>query len=239
MWSSLFVIVGSALAVTTVAAYASSIYLHRAMAHRALTLHPIADHVCRAIIWLAVGVSRQEWAAVHRKHHTFTDVPGDPHSPWIFGFWRVQFGNLFYYLREARKPEVIAKFASDLPPDRWDRMIYTRKWAGMIVGTGGLMLLIGWWQGLVASAIHGVVLALVLTPLINGLAHWHGEQRFPNTARNIRWLVWVTAGESLHNNHHARPRSAKTSMAPGEFDPAWSVIRGLQRIGMVTSVRRE
>ncbi|HTY77602.1 MAG TPA: fatty acid desaturase [Candidatus Bathyarchaeia archaeon] len=238
MWSTWLLIVGSAVAVTAVAAYTSSIYLHRAMAHRALTLHPVADHLCRTIIWLTVGVNRQQWAAVHRKHHTFTDVPGDPHSPMIFGFWRVQFGNFIYYLREARRPEVVQKFASDLPPDRWDRWIYTRTWAGVVVGTGTIMLLLGWWQGLLVSAIHGVVLTLVLTPLINGLAHWHGEQPYENSARNIPWLVWVTAGESLHNNHHARPRSAKTSMAPGEFDPGWSVIQFLQRIGMVTSVRR-
>lgn len=236
-WGTAVLIVGTGLAVTTVAAFASSIYLHRAMAHRALRVHPVADHVFRALIWLMVGVSRQQWVAVHRKHHTFTDVPGDPHSPRLVGFWHVQFGNFYYYLREARRPEVVATWAPDLPPDRWDRAIYGRHWLGLVVGTGTLMLVLGWWQGLLASAVHGVVLALVITPLINGLAHWHGAQRFDNSAHNIGWLAWITVGESLHNNHHANPRSAKLSMAPGEIDPGWWVIRGLERVGMVTTIR--
>jgi len=239
MWGSMLVIIGSVLIVTTVSVFATSIYLHRALAHRSLVVHPVADHVFRFIIWVMVGVSRREWVAVHRKHHTFTDVPGDPHSPRLVGLWRVQLGNFVYYLREARKPEVLETWAADLPPDRWDRMIYTRHWLGAIVGIGSLMVLIGWWQGLVASMIHGVLLTLVLAPIVNGLCHWHGQQNFENTAHNIGWLTWVTAGESLHNNHHGRPRSSKFSVGPGEFDPAWPVIQGLERIGMVTSVRRD
>ena len=235
----MLVIVGAALAVTTVSVFATSIYLHRAITHRALTVHPVADHAFRIIVWLMVGVSRQQWAAVHRKHHTFTDVPGDPHSPLLLGFWRIQLGNFLYYLREARRPEVLATWAPDLAPDRWDRLVYTRHWAGVVVGTGLLMLLLGWWQGLIASTIHAVLLTFVLAPLVNGLAHWHGQQTFDNTARNIPWLALATVGESLHNNHHARPRSPKFSVAPGELDPAWWIILGLRRIGLVTSIRQD
>jgi stearoyl-CoA desaturase (delta-9 desaturase) len=25
------------------------------------------------------------WAAIHRRHHAFTDRPGDPHSPYRYG----------------------------------------------------------------------------------------------------------------------------------------------------------
>jgi len=41
--------------------------------------------------------------AVHRKHHAFTDEEGDPHSPKIEGFWQVQLGNVFYYVRENQE----------------------------------------------------------------------------------------------------------------------------------------
>jgi stearoyl-CoA desaturase (Delta-9 desaturase) len=36
--------------------------------------------------WL-LGVRRRvlSWAASHRRHHAFTDVPGDPHSPHLSG----------------------------------------------------------------------------------------------------------------------------------------------------------
>jgi hypothetical protein len=43
-------------------------------------------------------------------------------------------------------------------------------------------------------------------------------------------LALITFGEGLHNNHHARPASAKLSAFRGEFDPAWPVIRLLQKI---------
>src|SRR2546422_4997307 len=35
----------------------------------------------RTVLWLTTGQLRQEWVAVHRKHHAFTDREGDPHSP--------------------------------------------------------------------------------------------------------------------------------------------------------------
>lgn len=74
-----------ALALTQMAAIATSIYLHRALAHRALVVHPWADVVFRGLLWLTTGQRRQGWVAVHRKHHTFTDRPGDPHSPRLLG----------------------------------------------------------------------------------------------------------------------------------------------------------
>ena len=62
--------------------------------------------------------------AVHRKHHAFTDKEGDPHSPLILGFWKVQLGNVFYYVREARNPETITRWARDIKDDVWDRLMF-------------------------------------------------------------------------------------------------------------------
>jgi stearoyl-CoA desaturase (delta-9 desaturase) len=47
-------------------------------------------------------------------------------------------------------------------------------------------------------------------------------------------LATVTGGESLHNNHHAHPRSPRFSMRRREFDPSWLVIRVLAAVGLVT-----
>jgi stearoyl-CoA desaturase (delta-9 desaturase) len=43
----------------------------------------------------------------------------------------------------------------------------------------------------------------------------------------------VTGGESLHNNHHAYPRSAKFSVRRWEFDPSWIIIRALAAVGLL------
>jgi stearoyl-CoA desaturase (delta-9 desaturase) len=159
------------------------------------------------MLWLTTGQNRREWVAVHRKHHTFTDQEGDPHSPRLFGLWRVQLWNVYYYIREAHNPETLRTFAPDITQDWWDRTIFSWGLSGLGLGIGVLCLTPGVWPGLAAWLVHGPVCVFVVTPLINGFGHRRGAQNFSNTAYNWRALAWVTAGESLHNNHHAHPRA--------------------------------
>src|SRR5204862_6882450 len=125
----------AAVALTQTAVIATSMYLHRALAHRSVTVHPIAELVLRTVLWLTTGQNRREWVAVHRKHHAFTDRAGDPHSPRLRGLWRIQFLNVYYYLREARNPETLRRFAADIPEDRMERAVFSRGWVGLGVGT--------------------------------------------------------------------------------------------------------
>ena len=171
---------------------------------------------------------------MHRKHHTFTDREGAPHSPQLLGFWRVQLFNVYYYAREARKADTLRRFAPDVVEDRLDRLIFSHGWTGLALATVGLCLALGVWAGVVTMLLHALLYVFVLAPLINGLGHWHGRQPFRNSAYNIRLLSWVTGGESLHNNHHAHPRAAKFSMSAREFDPSWTVICVLAVLRVVT-----
>jgi len=199
-------------------------------------VHPVADVVFRAILWLTTGQRRREWVAVHRKHHAFTDRTGDPHSPRLIGFWRLQLLNAYYYAREARNPETLAKFAPDIPEDGLDRAVFSRGWVGPFVGIALLCLLLGFWAGLVSAAVHAVLYVLVLAPLINVLGHWRGVKNYENTAYNWPSLSWLTGGESLHNNHHAHPRAPKFSVRRFEFDPSWLLIRALSAVRLVVIV---
>lgn len=226
-------VVIAAVLVTQATVLATTIYLHRGLAHRALAVHPAIDLLFRTLLWLSSGMSRQEWVAVHRKHHAFTDREGDPHSPLVHGFWKVQLFNFYYYVREARDPETVRKFAPDLAPDRLDRALFVRGWTGLAGGTLILMLTLGFWRGGLAMLLHGFLYVFVLSPSINGLGHWWGAQNFANTAYNSRVLAWFTGGESLHNNHHAHPRSPKFSAGRLEFDPSWPVIRALAALRMI------
>ena len=92
-----------------------------------------------------------------------------------------------------------------------------------------LVLLMGFGPGLVALATLAVVY-LVLNAAINGAGHTFGYKSFANDATNLRLLALITFGEGLHNNHHARPASAKLSAFRGEYDPAWPVVRLLERL---------
>jgi stearoyl-CoA desaturase (delta-9 desaturase) len=172
-----------------VAVIATSIYLHRAVAHRSLTLHPLADVIFRAALWLTTGQSRQQRVAVHRKHHTFTDREGDPHRPRLLGFWRVQLFNVAYYMREARNPETLETFAPDLRSDRLDRVLFSHGVLGLGVGLSVLCTLIGLGPGLAAGLLHAGLDVFVLAPLINAArGHWRGARNFDNTASN--WRLW-------------------------------------------------
>src|SRR2546422_5030227 len=109
------------IALTQTAVFATSVYLHRTLAHRALTVRPFADVLFRTVLWLTTGQRRQEWVAVHRKHHAFTDREGDPHSPRLLGLWRVPPPNPLFYQRGTADPPTIKKFPPDPPPRRTER----------------------------------------------------------------------------------------------------------------------
>lgn len=236
MSRQILIIAITSILLSQIATFATSIYLHRALAHRSLSLRTSMDVLFRMVLWLLTGQNRQEWVAVHRKHHTFTDREGDPHSPMLLGFWKVQLGNVYYYIREARNPETLERFAPDLGPDAWDRWLFSWGWAGLGIATATLGLTLGWWQGPVAMLGHGLLFVFVIAPLINGVGHWAGAQNFGNTAYNSRVLACMTGGESLHNNHHAFPRAPKFGLRRSELDPSWLVIRALEAVGLVAVV---
>jgi hypothetical protein len=159
-------------------------------------------------LWLTTGQCTKEWVAVHRKHHAFTDEEGDPHSPAIEGFWKVQLGNVYYYIREAKKTDVLERYARDIEEGWWDRQVFKRGLLGLFLGTMSLCVvfaaflgLAGVWWALLAAGTHAVMYVFVLSSSINGLCHRVGYKNFDNTATNIRLIALLTGGEGLHNNH--------------------------------------
>lgn len=229
MFRSLPAAVLVSLVVTQIAIFTTTIYLHRALAHRAVTLSPGVARLCRIVTWTSTGIRPRQWVAVHRKHHAHTDTEGDPHSPVLLGYAKVQFGNALLY-RRAITRETVARYARDLPADRWDRALFDHALLGLAIGVGGLCVLFGPWLGLAAGALHAASYLLLLAA-VNAIGHTWGRRPSPNRATNLQWLAWLTAGEGLHNNHHAAPTSARLSLAAGQFDPGWWVIAALRRLG--------
>jgi stearoyl-CoA desaturase (delta-9 desaturase) len=176
---------------------ATTVYLHRTVTHRALRLHPLAEWWFKFTNWISTGVDPAVWAAVHRKHHAYSDAEiapdrRDPHSPWLEGFWHIQLGNVWYYLTELRKhPETLTLFARDILSQRgWcDRHFFRRGWMGLLAGTVLLWLVVGvqsWLGnstapeavldgilvGSLAAGIHAVTFVFLLNPSVNALCHW-------------------------------------------------------------------
>ena len=112
------------LAVTILANVCTTVYLHRALAHPALTLAPPVVFVFRVLTWLTTGIQPQQWVAVHRKHHAFTGKEGDPHPAELVGWKTVQLKNVAMYRREARNEVTVARYAKDINEDAWDRRLF-------------------------------------------------------------------------------------------------------------------
>lgn len=229
------VVLGLAVAfvLTQIAAYVTTVYLHRALTHRAMDLQPWFGGVFKAVLWMVTGIRTRQWVAVHRKHHAFTDQEEDPHSPAQLGWVRVQLGNLFLYRKVAKDEAVVRRYARDLPRTRADALLFDHAVLGLGVGVGLLVLLFGWKVAAIAGVAHFVGY-IGMSGAINAVAHTFGKRPYDNSATNLQWLAFLSAGEGLHNNHHAAPTSARFSLHPREYDPAWPSIRLFRSLGLVT-----
>ncbi len=218
---------------TQIANVATTVYLHRALAHRAVTVSTPLAVIFRVTIWLLTGIRPRQWAAVHRKHHAFTDEEADPHSPAQLGWVRVQMTNVHLYRRVARDDEQVTRYARDLPPTRLDRLLLDHALVGLSLAALCLVAVLGWWGGFIAFGTH-VVLYLSLSAAVNAVAHTFGTRPYENSATNVRWLAFLTCGEGFHNNHHAAPTSARFALDRSQVDFGWWVIGVARRFGHAT-----
>ncbi|HMC38455.1 MAG TPA: fatty acid desaturase [Acidimicrobiales bacterium] len=233
--TNIIVAVAVGLATCQIGILFTTVFLHRTLSHRAITMSPGLRFACRFIVWISTGIRPRQWVGVHRRHHAFTDVAGDPHSPAIDGFARVQVGNVVLYRKAARDGTTVEKYAKDLPPDRWDRVLFDHALLGLGLGVAGLYFAFGmnWEMTAIAAAVHTVTY-LGLNSAVNAVGHTYGRRPFEGLATNSQWLAWLTAGEGLHSNHHAAPTSARLSFARREIDPGWWFVAAARRLRWLT-----
>ncbi|NVK30233.1 MAG: fatty acid desaturase, partial [Gammaproteobacteria bacterium] len=216
-----------------------TIYLHRAMAHRALDLHPAVSHFFRFWLWLTTGMVTVQWVAIHRKHHAHCETDEDPHSPQVLGLRRVFFQGAELYQDAAKRPEIMEKYGRGCPNDWLERTVYSRfPWLGISALLVIEFALMGMW-GVSVFAVQMMCIPLLAAGVINGVGHYWGYRNYEcnDAATNVSPWGIVIVGEELHNNHHAYPSSAKFALRPWEFDLGWMYIRALQAIGLA-KVRR-
>jgi stearoyl-CoA desaturase (delta-9 desaturase) len=220
-----------------------TLYLHRDQSHGGLMLHPVLRHFFRFWLWFSSGTVTRQWVAVHRRHHAFADLPGDPHSPAVFGLKRVLLEGYELYAEAARDPKILANYGRGTPDDWLEHNLYGRF---SKVGISLFVVLQLVMFGVPAILMLGV--QLIAQPflgagVINGLGHRVGYRSFeiPNAATNI--LPWgvLIGGEELHNNHHAFPSSPRFAVQAWEIDMGWLFIclfraLGLARVGNLAPI---
>ena len=215
------------LIVTHITIVSVTLFLHRAQAHKAVTFHPILEHFFRAWLWLTTGMITKQWVAIHRKHHRFSDVDGDPHSPVVYGIKNIFLRGVYYYYQAAKDPSVLFGYGKGTPNDWIERKVYTPySRYGILIMLAVNVLLFGW-AGFLIWGIQMLWIPFWAAGVINGIGHWwgyrNGETR--DHSKNILPIgAWI-GGEELHNNHHLSPASAKFSRRWFEFDIGWLYLK--------------
>ncbi|WP_371520456.1 acyl-CoA desaturase [Kitasatospora sp. NBC_01300] len=241
-----------ALVLYVVTGLGVTVGFHRGLAHRGFTPRPGVG------VALAVAGSTSfqgnviAWVATHRRHHAFTDRPGDPHSPFRYGtslrgqlrgLAHAHVGWLF-----AGTVTSAERYAPDLLADRRMRAV-SRAFPVLCAVSLALPFGAGW---LIGTTLHDALTALLwgglvrvallqhVTWSVNSLCHMIGNRPFRtrryDRATNLWPLALLSFGESWHNTHHAHPTCARHGVDRRQLDPSAAAIRLLERVGWITDV---
>lgn len=243
--------VALALVFYVITAIGITVGYHRYFTHRSFRSGRGVKIALALMGSLALEGGLNQWVADHRKHHKYSDAPGDPHSPWRFGTSRravargLLYAHMGWLLDENDTP--VDKYAPDIMADN-DLQTISR-WFPAVVATtlllpavlGGLLtwswagaLTALFWAGLVRVAlVHHV------TWSINSICHVFGNRPFESRdlSSNVWWLAVPSLGESWHSLHHAEPTAARHGVLKGQIDPSAGIIRTLEALHLATDVK--
>jgi stearoyl-CoA desaturase (delta-9 desaturase) len=249
-WQDLLV-----LAITyTLSGLGVTVGFHRLFTHRSFKTTRGVRALLAVLGSTAVEGPLIEWVATHRKHHRFSDQPGDPHSPHLEGApgWRGALRGLGHahvgWMFRGKDMANPARYAKDLLADGDLRFISRTFPLWVAVGLAvpfalGVALTGSVAGGLTGLLWGGAVRVFLLhhaTFSINSLCHYFGRRPFAtgDQSHNLAWLAPIALGEAWHNNHHAFPTSARHGLGRGQLDPSAWLISGLERCHLAWDVVR-
>ena len=238
-----------------ISAFGVTVGFHRLLTHRAFETHRAMRYAFAIMGSYAVEGPVLDWVADHRKHHTFTDEEGDPHSPHVGQARRLRRRRARPLARARRlavrdqrpgreapllpRPRRRPGDAPDqprLPADRARDASRSRSspaWPG--AGRSAAASRRSLWAGLVR-----IFLVHHVTWSINSICHFFGARRFEtgDHSTNVFWLALPSLGEAWHHNHHAFPRSAFHGLRWYELDPSGWLILAMAKVGLAWDVVR-
>ena len=209
-----------------------TLFLHRGQAHRGIEFHPALEHFMRFWLWLTTGMVTKQWVAIHRKHHQKTDAQGDPHSPHVYGIWRVLFGGAGLYHDASKDTDMVGKFGVGTPDDWLEKNVYTKhSRLGITLLLVVNLLCFSWW-GLLIWGIQMIWIPFWAAGVVNGVGHWFGYRNYVTKDKSTNIFPWgvIIGGEELHNNHHDDPANPKLSKKKWEFDIGWMWLNLLSKL---------
>ncbi|PSB02443.1 acyl-CoA desaturase [Merismopedia glauca] len=242
--------VGLVIAMWALTMTGVSVGFHRHFTHQSFKTSPAMRVLFVILGSMAAQGALISWVAVHRRHHEYSDEPGDPHSPnlhgegfWgtIQGLWHSHVGWLInheYPNPAAYAPELLR----DKTLSKINRQYVTWIVLGLVIPAviGGLLhgSLIGALQGFLWGGLVRLFLVDNIILSVNSLSHVYGTHPFEtgDRSRNNPWIAIPTFGESWQNNHHAFATSACIGLKWWQIDFGAWVVRILEKLGLVWDV---
>ena len=220
---------------------------HRLLVHRGYDCPAWLRYFFSLCGVLAMQGGPLGWCATHRAHHQHSDDDDDPHSPNRGFWWGHMTWFFFSYPAVTYQEAYWKKYAPDLCKDPVLR--FMERYFVLINTLSAFALFgLGWAIGgpftAASVVIWGFFLRIVVawhaTWLVNSAAHMWGYRNYetPDQSRNTWWVALLTSGEGWHNNHHADPRSASHGHKWWEIDPTFTMLRGLETVGLVKNLVR-
>jgi sn-1 stearoyl-lipid 9-desaturase len=210
---------------------------HRLLTHRSFKCPRAVEYTLALLGTLTMQGGPIDWVAHHRKHHQFSDKPGDPHSARE-GFWWSHVLWMFWVPTKEGTRELTQRYTPDLVRVPFYRFL-GRTFVGLSVVLGILLYLLGGWPFVVWGVFVRNVLTFHHTFLVNSASHAFGYRTFPtdDLSTNCWWVALFSYGEGWHNNHHAFPTSARHGLKRWELDASYAVIRLLESVGLAWDIR--
>ena len=207
---------------------------HRYFSHRTFKTSRAFQFLLALIGTAAMQNGPLWWASWHRHHHKHADTERDAHSPRRSGFWHAHLG----WILDGSHDQPDLANVRDLSRFPELRFLERHKWLPLVAYAVACFAVAGW-AGVVWGFVVSTVLVFHATCLINSLAHVWGRRRYATAddSRNNTILALLTMGEGWHNNHHHDMSCARQGVAWWEVDITYYVIKLLERVGIVWSVR--
>lgn len=210
---------------------------HRLLTHRSFTARRPLAYLLATLGALSIQGGPTAWVANHRRHHQYSDRPGDPHDS-TRGFWWAHMGWIFVSLPDGELEERQQRYAPDIMQVPYYRFLDRWYWA-LQIPLGLALLWFGGWSLVVWGIGIRLVATYHTTYLVNSAAHWFGYQTYDSRdrSRNNWWVALLSYGEGWHNNHHAFPWSARHGLRAWELDLSYWSIRLFKWMGLVKEIR--
>jgi stearoyl-CoA desaturase (delta-9 desaturase) len=207
---------------------------HRYFAHRTFETSRVFQFILAFIAMSSAQRGVLWWAAHHRRHHKFSDLEGDLHSPVRDGFWFSHVGWIFVKGAEDTdfdRVKDLQKFPELVWLDKYFLVPPTIVGVACVLIGGAPMLFVGFFLS--------TVITWHCTFFINSLTHVWGKRRFETTddSRNNFVLALLTLGEGWHNNHHRHQASTRNGFYWWEIDITYIVLKVLSWFGIVWNLR--